>query len=78
MLTVKVEFYDGDENYRTYEALGVEEIQGHQTVTKARMQDLRTKGETIVDYRGVTYDIGIPESIFAERYLRKPPRKYLK
>ena len=79
MLTVRVEFYDdGGEHYRTYEALGVEEIQGHQTVTKARMQDLRTKGETVVDYRGVTYDIGIPESIFTERYLRQPPRKFLK
>ena len=79
MLTVKVEFYDGGgEHYRTYEAQGVEQIQGHWTVTKASMQDLRTKGETLVDYRGVAYDIGIPESIFAERYLRRPPRKFLK
>ena len=79
MLTVKVEFYDGGgAHYRTYETLGVEQIQGHHTVTKARMQDLRTKGETVVEYRGVEYDVGIPESIFAERFLRKPPRKFLK
>lgn len=76
---VKVEYRDDkDEVYRTYEALGVETIQGRPTVTKARMKDLRTKGETTVTYKDVAYDIGLPEDIFTERYLRQAPRKFMK
>ncbi|MEZ6037904.1 MAG: outer membrane lipoprotein-sorting protein [Planctomycetota bacterium] len=78
-VVVKVEYRDDKgEVYRTYEALGVETIQGRPTVTKARMKDLRTKGETTVTYKDVAYDIGLPEDIFTERYLRQAPRKFMK
>lgn len=76
---VKTDYYDKEnKKYRVYEALAVENIQGYPTVTKSKMTDLRTGGYTILQYSGVKYDIGIPEDIFTERYLRKPPRKYLK
>jgi len=42
------------------------------------MTDLRTNGNTIAEYSNIKYDMGIPESIFTERYLRKPARDYLK
>lgn len=78
-VVVKVEYRDKKgKAYRIYEALGVEKIQGYSTVTKARMKDLRTKGATTVTYRNVTYNIGLPEKIFTERYLRRAPRKYMK
>ncbi|OQY06669.1 MAG: outer membrane lipoprotein-sorting protein [Planctomycetales bacterium 4572_13] len=78
-VVVKTDYYDKQgKKYRTYEALNVENIQGYPTVTKAKMTDLRTGGYTVSEYSQVKYDIGIPESIFTERYLRKPPRKYLK
>jgi len=77
--TVKVEYYDNnEEKYREYEALGVETIQGYPTVTKSRMKDLRTDGNTVIEYTNVKYDIGLPEDIFTERYLRRPPLKYLR
>lgn len=66
------------EVYRIYEALKVETIQGYPTVTKSRMKDERTGSETVITYRNVTYDIGLPEEIFTERYLRNPPKKYLR
>lgn len=66
------------EVYRTYETLKVESIQGYPTVTKSRMKDERTGSETVVTYRNVNYDIGLPEEIFTERYLRNPPKKYLR
>ena len=76
---VKTDYYDGQgRKYRSYEALEVKQIQGKSTVTKARMTDLRTNGNTLLEYSDVTYDVGIPESVFTERYLRKPARKYLK
>jgi len=76
---VKVEYLDKKgEKYREYEAQKVELIQGHQTVTKSRMKDLRTGGQTVLEYSAVKYDIGLPENIFSERYLRNAPREYLK
>jgi len=78
-LVVKTEYYDrNSKKYRTYEALKVEKIQGKHTVTKAKMTNLLTGSSTISEYSKVKYDVGIPESIFTERYLRKAPRKYLR
>ena len=78
-IVVKTDYYDNqDKKYRTYEALEVKQIQGYSTVTKAKMTDLRTNGNTIAEYSNIKYDIGIPESVFTERYLRRPARKYLK
>jgi hypothetical protein len=42
------------------------------------MKDLRTGGETTIEYTGVEYNVGLPKDIFTERYLRKPPIKYIK
>ena len=35
-------------------------------------------GYTTLQYSQVEYNIGLPESIFTERYLRRAPRNYLK
>ncbi|RMF92105.1 MAG: outer membrane lipoprotein-sorting protein [Nitrospinota bacterium] len=78
-IPVKTEYYDASGKlYRVYEALKVETIQGYPTVTRSRMRDLQRQGETVIAYTGVTYDIGLPDDIFSERYLRNPPRKYLR
>ena len=78
-LPTQVKYYDArGENYRTYTAKKVETVQGYPTVTKAVMQDHRLKGETLLEYDNVKYDIGLPEDIFTERYLRRAPRKYLR
>jgi len=77
--TVKVEYYDkNEEKYREYEAVGVETVQGYPTVTKSRMKDLRTDGNTVIEYSNVKYDVGLSEAIFTERYLQRPPLKYLR
>lgn len=78
-LAVKIEYQDkqGDV-YRTYEALGVEVIDGHPTVTSSRMSDHRQGGATSMTYEDVRYDTGLADDIFSERYLRNPPRKLLR
>jgi outer membrane lipoprotein-sorting protein len=76
---VKIEYYDKEnKKYRTYEALKVHNIQGFPTVTKSKMTDLKAGGYTILEYSDVKYNIGITEEIFTERYLKKPPREFLK
>lgn len=78
-IPTQVDYYDKNgEKYREYKALKVEPLQGYLTVTKAVMKDLRAKEETIIEYNNVKYNIGLPEDIFTERYLRRAPVKYLK
>jgi hypothetical protein len=70
-------FDESNEVYRRIEALDVEDIDGHWTVTRMRVQDLRSGGETISEFTDVEYDVGIPADVFTERTLRNPPRQWL-
>ncbi len=76
-IPVEVKYEKGGEIYRVGKTLAVKEIQGHMTVTRSRMTDLRTGGTTLLDYSSVEYDVGLNDEIFTERYLRAAPRKYL-
>jgi len=77
--SVQTEFYDkSDRKYRVYTVKEVKTIQGYPTVTKAVMKDLLTKGETLLEYATVKYDIDLPEDIFTERRMRSAPRQYLR
>lgn len=77
-VVVSQEYYDKKgEKYRDYKALKMDRVQGFWTVTKSRMTDLRTKGSTVLEYSDVKYDLGIPEDVFTERYLRRAPQGYL-
>ena len=61
--------------YRRVEALEVNDIQGYPTVTRSRVEDLDSGGRTESEFKNIKYDIGLKESIFSERYLRRPPRE---
>jgi hypothetical protein len=75
-MPLKAEYYDkSDKKYREVEALNIEEIQGFPTVTKSRVRDLESGGETVSEFTDIKYNIGLEESIFTERYLHKPPRE---
>lgn len=78
-IPVKTEYYDeAGELYRSYQALSVETIQNYASVVRSSMTDHRLGGKTEMSYSKVTYDVGVPEDVFSERYLRSPPRKYLR
>lgn len=78
-IPVQIEYFDAKgERYRVAKALQVDTIQGHPTVTKASMEDLRTGNKTLMEYSAVQYDIGLPDDIFSERYLRNPPNEFLR
>ena len=40
--------------------------------------NLKTGSKTVMEYSDVEYDIDLPDDIFSERYLRKPPRQFLR
>lgn len=79
MLPMKIEYTDSaGKVYRRVEALKVETIQGHPTVMLSRVSDLRSGGQTTMQFGYVKYDIGIPQSLFSERSLRTLPREWLR
>ena len=78
-LPVQIQYFDEkDQNYRTYTALAVENLDGFATVTAASMSDSNIGGSTEMRYTKVKYNQGISEDIFTERYLRNAPRKMLR
>lgn len=78
-VVIQTSYYDGkDKEYRRYKAEKYEEIEGFPTVTRSKMSDMRTGGHTVIDYTQVRYNVGTDESIFTERYLKRPPYKYLR
>ncbi len=75
-LPVKAEYLDkSGKKYRLVEALEIKEIQGFATVTKSKVTDLTSGGETISEFKDVKYNLGLKEKLFSERYLRKAPRE---
>ena len=78
-MPTKAEYYDKEgRKYRLVEALEVQEIQGYPTVTKSRVRDLVSGGETVNEFTKIKYDIGLDDKIFSERYLRRPPKEIRK
>ena len=77
-LPMKIEYTSprGDV-YRRVEVVAVDDVQGHPTVTRSRISDLESGGETLMEFRYIAYDIGLPEDVFAERSMRNPPRQWL-
>ncbi|MDP8259026.1 MAG: outer membrane lipoprotein-sorting protein [Candidatus Aadella gelida] len=77
-MPVKAEYYDKQGKlYRTIEAVEVKDIKGYPTITKMKATDLNSGGNTVSEFSNVDYDIDVEENIFTERFLRRPPRKYI-
>jgi hypothetical protein len=77
-LPEKIEYMDEtDTVYRRVEVLSSALIQGHETVTKSKVSDLRSGGSTTLEFRFQNYDLGMDQAVFSERSLRKPPREWL-
>jgi hypothetical protein len=78
-IPVQTEYFDANgEKYRVARALKVEAIEGHPTVVEASMENLKAGTSTLMRYSRVNYDIGLPEEVFSERFLRSPPTNYLR
>ena len=41
------------------------------------MKNLQTGDETVTTYRDVKYDLGVPDDLFTEVYLRRRPREWI-
>lgn len=76
-LPVKEEQFDRKgASYKQFSADEVNDVKGRPTVTKRTMKNLQTGHRTEVAYLKTDYDLGIEDSLFSERFLRQPPRKW--
>lgn len=77
-LPLKEEYYDRrGELYKVFSADEVKDVKGLPTVTKRTMKNLQSGHRTEVSYTKADYNIGIEDSLFSERYLKQPPKRWI-
>lgn len=86
-LPIKEEYYDlQNELYRVFSGEEIKDIKTGEgekseifpTILKRTMDNVKKKHKTVVYFSEVQYNAGIGEDIYTERYLRKPPTKWIK
>lgn len=78
-LPLREEYYDiRDQQVRLFSADKVENIDGHWTITSRTMKNLQTGHRTVSLFESVQYDVGLEDDLFSERYLRNPPRRWIR
>lgn len=78
-LPLKEEYYNKkDELIRVFTAEKIEDIDGIMTPTIRKMENVKKEQYTVVEFENIKFDIGVEEDVFSERYLKNPPRKFIK
>ena len=77
-LPLKEEYYDKKgELSKVFTAEEIMDIKGFPTVTKRMMKNLLSGHRTEVAFTKTDYNIGIEDSLFSERFLKQPPKKWI-
>jgi len=78
-LPLKEEYYDRKgELYKVFTADEITDVKGIPTATKRTMKNLQSGHRTEVRFVKTDYGVGIEDSLFSERFLRRPPDKWIK
>ncbi|EQB62986.1 MAG: EppA_BapA family protein [candidate division Zixibacteria bacterium RBG-1] len=78
-LPLKEEYYDiRGELYKLFIAEEVKDVSGFPTVTKRKMVNVKSQHQTLVTFKDIQYNLGIDKELFTERYLKRPPSKWIK
>lgn len=77
-LPLKEEYYDAqDALYKIFSANEIQEVQGIPTVLKRTMANVKTGHKTETVFERIHYNVGIGDDLFSERYLRRPPERWI-
>jgi outer membrane lipoprotein-sorting protein len=72
----KAEYLDKNGKlYRRILSGKIETIQGHPTATEQTAEDVARGTSTVITFGAIKYDTDLNDSIFTERFLRRPPRE---
>lgn len=78
-LPIKEEYYNlRGEVFKVFKAEAMETINGIPTITKSSMKNVKRQHTTEVVYLKTSYNIGLKESVFTERSLRNPPKRWIR
>jgi len=79
LLPRREEYYDKKDNLvRLFTSGTVEDIDGVTTMTTRTMEDVKKGGKTVIEFSSIDYNVGLDASFFTERYLKNPPREFIK
>ena len=77
-LPMKEEYYDRTgRTVRLFSADEVQMVKGFPTITKRTMKNSQSGYRTEVSYASQDYNVGLEDSLFSERFLRQPPKKWI-
>lgn len=71
-------YNDKGELTRVFRAEETQEVDGILTVTKRSMEDVDKERKTTIVFNGIKYNQGLEDDLFTERYLKAPPRQYIR
>lgn len=78
-LPLKEEYFDDKgEMIRRFTAVKIEKIEGITTLVERKMENLKKGSYTTVTFSSIDYNTGLTDDLFTERYLKNPPRQYIK
>lgn len=78
-LPLKEEYFNKkDKLVKEFIAEKIDVVDGITTITIRRMNNIKKGGHTTVAFNEISYNVGVKDDIFTERYLKNPPRKYIK
>ena len=78
-LPLKEEYFnDKGDMTRIFLAEKIDTVDNIVTVTVRSMQDLKQERKTTVTFSSIKYNQGLTDDIFTERYLKNPPRQFIR
>jgi len=70
----RIEYYDrGDNLWKVMERREVSQMEGYWTASEIEMNDLKAEHRTVMRLSNVTFDEGLPDSMFTQRFLTRRP-----
>jgi outer membrane lipoprotein-sorting protein len=79
LLPLREEYFDKkNKMVRLFLADKIEVIDGIATITARSMENLKKGGKTLIEFSSIEYNAGLETSLFTERYLKSPPREFIK
>lgn len=78
-IPIREEYYNAkSELERIFTAEKVVKVEDIYTATVRKMENVKKKQSTTVEFNSIDYNVGMTEQIFTERYLKNPPREFIK
>jgi outer membrane lipoprotein-sorting protein len=71
-------FDDKGELERVFRSVSIEDVDGIKTMTVRSMENIRKGGITTIEFADIDYNVGLKTDLFTERYLKNPPREFVR